>query len=319
MLKDLIKKQQKYIDHFFQHVDLVQAQHLVDLILECQGTVIFSGVGKSGIIAEKIAMTLTSTETKSLFLPPTNALHGDIGIVKANDLFVVLSKSGESEELLHLVPFLRMRGVRIVGVLCNAASRLAKICDTVVILPLEKELCPFDLVPTTSTAIQMIFGDLLAVALMQEKDFSMDQYAHNHPAGRIGKRLKVKVSDLMLKDKEIPVCKHEDKIVDILVELSNKRCGCILIIDENRTLQGIFTDGDLRRTLQSYGPQALDTNVGAVMSTKPRWINPDELAWKAVQLMESDPQKPITVLAVLDSSHQVLGVIKMHDIVQSGI
>lgn len=319
MLKDLIKKQQSYIDYFFQNVDLAQAQALIDQILECQGTVILSGVGKSGIVAEKIAVTLTSTETKALFLPPTNALHGDIGIVKPEDLFIVISKSGESEELLHLVPFLRMRGVKIIGLLCNSTSRLAKICDTVVILPLEKELCPFDLVPTTSTAIQMIFGDLLTVALMEEKGFSMDQFAYNHPAGRIGKRLKVKVADLMLKDKEIPTCKQDDRIVDILVELSNKRCGCILIINEQKQLQGIFTDGDLRRTLQSFGSQALDTTVGKVMSTTPRWINQEELAWKAVQLMENDPQKPITVLPVLDHTKQVLGIIKMHDIVQSGI
>lgn len=319
MLKELIKKQQSYIDYFFQKVDLTQTQHLVDLIAQCTGTILLSGVGKSGIIAEKIAVTLTSTHTRSLFLSPTNALHGDIGIVQPNDLFILLSKSGESEELLHLVPFLRMRGVHIVAIVCNPSSRLAKECDTMVVLPLEKELCLFDLVPTTSTAIQMIFGDLLVVALMEQKQFSMDQYALNHPAGRIGKRLKTKVSDLMLRDNQIPVCKAEDRIIDILVELSNKRCGCILIVDEQNQLSGIFTDGDLRRALQSHGSDALDILVGKVMTTTPRWINADELAWKAVQHMESDPQKPITVLPVLDESKRVLGVIKMHDIVQSGI
>lgn len=319
MLKDLLKKQQGYINYFFQNIDLAQAQQLLDLILDCQGVTVITGIGKSGIVAEKIAMTLTSTGTHSLYLSPTNALHGDIGIIKPNDLFIVLSKSGESEELLHLIPFLRMRGVHVVGIVCNRSSRLAKLCDTVVVLPLEKELCPFDLAPTTSTAIQMIFGDLLTVALMQEKGFSEEEYAHNHPAGRIGKRLKTKVSDLMIREDGIPTCKHEDRIVDILVQLSNKCCGCMLIVDENNTLNGIFTDGDLRRTLQAHGPKALDIPIGQVMSKTPRWINPEEFAWKAVQLMECDPKRPITILPVLDENKQVIGILKMHDIVQSGI
>lgn len=319
MLQDLLHKQQAYLNYFFQHVDLAAAQQLIDLMLACQGTLIFTGIGKSGFIAEKIAATLTSTGTKALYLSPANALHGDIGIVMPADLFVIVSKSGESDELLQLIPYLRNRKVHIASLVCNGNSRLAKASDTIVVLPIQKELCPFDLLPTTSTAAQMIFGDLLAVALMQEKKFSLDEYANNHPAGRIGKRITLKVSDLMLKEQSIPMCGATDRIVDTLVELSDKKCGCVLVVDETKKLLGIFTDGDLRRALQNRGAEALDAPVSAMMSTSPKSISPQELAWKAVEEMEKDQKKPVAVLPVLDAQQKVIGIIKMHDIVQSGL
>ncbi len=319
MLKELLQKQQQYLDFFFQRIELVKAEELLKRMLACTGTIILSGVGKSGLVAEKIAVTLTSTGTKALYLSPTNALHGDIGIVHPNDLFIMLSKSGESEELLQLVPYLRNRKVHIASIVCNPHSRLSKASDSNVVLPLEKELCPFDLVPTTSTAIQSIFGDLLAVALMQEKRFGLEEYANNHPAGRIGKRITLKVSDLMLKDRDVPLCSRNDRIMDILVELSDKKCGCILVVDEMKKLLGIFTDGDLRRSLQSHGPAALDATVDSVMSCSPKWITPHELAWKAVEVMEADQKRPVAVLPVVNEEKKVLGLIKMHDIVQSGL
>lgn len=319
MLQQLLKNQQKYIDYFFQHVDLKSAEKLLQHMLSCKGTIIFCGVGKSGIIAEKIALTMTSTGTKALFLSPTNALHGDIGIVRAEDLFIMISRSGETDELLQLVPFLRNRKVTIACIVCTEENRLSRATDMTVVLPLEKELCPFDLLPTTSTAIQMIFGDLLAVSLMQSKQFSIEEYAQNHPGGKIGKRIALKVSDLMLKESDIPTCSLNAPIVDILVELSEKRCGCILIVDELKRLLGIFTDGDLRRTIQAYGAQALETPIGKVMSTTPRSISPEELAWKALHVMEADQKRPITVLPVLDEKKEVVGLIKMHDLVQAGV
>lgn len=319
MLQDLLQNQKRYLDHFFQNVDLQSVEKLLKQMLQCTGNIIFSGIGKSGLVAEKIAVTMTSTGTKAIYLSPINALHGDIGIVRKEDLFVMISKSGETEELLHLIPYLRNRGVHIVSVVCKPNGRLTKASDSTVVLPLEKELCPFDLAPTTSTAIQMIFGDLLAVALMHEKKFGIDDYANNHPAGSIGKRVTLRVSDLMLKDKDIPMCGLKDRIVDVLVELSNKKCGCILVVDELKKLLGIFTDGDLRRTLQSYGATALDTPIQTVMTTTPKSITPTELAWKAVEVMEGDQKRPITVLPVLGPEKEVLGIIKMHDIVQSGL
>lgn len=262
---------------------------------------------------------MTSTGSKAFYLSPTNALHGDIGIINEHDIFVMLSKSGETDELLNLVPYLRNKHVKIVAIVSSPASRLAKASDFTITLPMEKELCPFDLAPTTSTAIQMIFGDVLTVALMRMHNFSLDQYALNHPAGRIGKRVTVKVQDLMLKGSSVPLCKPDSKLVESLVELSNKRCGCLLIVNEEMTLQGIFTDGDLRRALQKHGAVALERPICELMSPKPRFIDSKKLAWEAMQQMEADQKNAITCMPVLDENRKVLGLIRLHDIIQSGI
>lgn len=319
MLKELLEKQRLYLDYFFDHIDLGAAEKIFSLLNLCQGTILFTGVGKSSIVAKKIAVTMTSTGSKALYLSPTNALHGDIGIVNKNDIFIMLSKSGESDELLNLIPFLKQKGVITIAFVSNANSRLSRASDHSLLLPLAKELCPFDLAPTTSTVIQMIIGDLMAIALMQSKNFTMDQFALNHPAGRIGKRVSLKVEELMLKGSQLPISRPQSKLIDSLVELSNKRCGCLLVIDDQNKLQGIFTDGDLRRALQNNGPDALHTSIEELMTLSPRWIAPEALAWQALQLMEAVPQKEITVLPVLDDENNVLGLIKMHDILQSGI
>jgi arabinose-5-phosphate isomerase len=319
VLKELLQKEKSYLDYFFDKIDLIAAERIVQVLHSCQGVMIFSGMGKSGLVAEKIAMTMTSTGSRALFLSPSNALHGDIGIVSEKDLFVIISKSGESEELFNLIPTLRNRRVKIVGIVSNAQSRLAKACDLFIDLPLQQELCPFDMVPTTSAVIQLIFGDLLAVALMRLKNFSLDEYAQNHPAGRIGKRISLRVADLMITGEGVPICSPHDKLVDSLVELSNKRCGCILVVDEARSLQGIFTDGDLRRSLQKHGASSLNLQIGDLMTKTARWIDPQSLAWDAMRKMEGDQKNAITVLPVLESETKVVGLIKLHDIVQSGL
>lgn len=319
VLKELLQKEKNYLDYFFDKIDIDAAEKFLQILHACRGVVIFSGIGKSGLVAEKIAMTMTSTGSRALFLSPTNALHGDIGIVSENDIFVFLSKSGESEELLQLFPTLRNKGVKIVGIVSNRHSRLAKACDLFIDLPLQQELCPFDMAPTTSTVIQLIFGDLLAIALMQMKNITLDEYVQNHPAGRIGKRILLKVSDIMVKGIDLPLCKSHDKMVDILVELSNKRCGCVLVVDDSQMLQGIFTDGDLRRSLQKHGASSLNLPMEDVMTKTVRWIDPHTLAWEAMRLMEGDQKNAITVLPVLEKSKKLLGLIKLHDIVQSGL
>ncbi len=319
VLHDLVEKEKEYLNDFFQNINLESLQNFANFLSDCKGTVVFSGVGKSGLVAEKIAMTMTSTGSRAFFLSPINALHGDIGILSKDDIVVMVSKSGESDELLHLIPFMRNKGVKIGVIVTNPKSRLAKAVDTVLLLPNEKELCPFDMAPTTSTVIQMIIGDILAIALMQMKNFSLEEYAKNHPSGRIGRRIVTRVQDLMISGEGIPLCRPKDKLVEILVELSNKRCGCILVANEQRELLGIFTDGDLRRALQRHGPKALDHTMEELMTRSPRWINSQELAWDAMHLMEADQKHPIMVLAVLDEAKKVVGVIKMHDIVQSGI
>lgn len=319
MIKTLLEKERGYLNNFFDHVDISQLEKLLDLLIACPGLIILSGVGKSGLVAEKISMTLTSTGSRAFFISPTNALHGDIGIVSENDIFLMLSKSGESDELLNLVPFLRNKKVKIVAIVTNPTSRLAKAVDFVLTLPHEPELCPFDLAPTTSTVIQLLVGDVLAVALMERKRVSYDQFAQNHPAGRIGRRIVTRVKDLMIKGKGIPLCKPEDRLLNTLVELSNKRCGCVLVVNEERDLLGIFTDGDLRRALQEFGPQALHLSMQELMTRTPRWIYSQELAWDALHIMEADQKHPIMVLAVLDEGKKVVGIIKMHDIIQAGL
>lgn len=319
MLQKILSNYRNYLDYFFTQLDISEAEKILKIFQDCQGTLIFTGVGKSGYVAKKIAVTMTSTGTKALFLSPTDALHGDIGIVSKGDVFVIFSKSGESEEVLNLIPYLRNKGITLVAIVSNSRSRLCRACDAYILLPLKRELCPLDMVPTTSTTIQMIFGDVLAVALMELKNFNKNDYALNHPAGSIGKRIVMKVKDLMLTGNKVPLCSPEDKLIDVLVELSNKQCGCILVTDKDLILIGIFTDGDLRRSLQTKKDQVLETPMSQIMTKKPRWISPDILALEAMHQMESDQKHPITVLPVLDENHKVLGIIKMHDIVQSGI
>lgn len=319
LLKELLNKEQKALNFFFDQLSLDPFEKLVELLIDCTGMVILTGIGKSGLVAEKIAMTLTSTGTRAFFLSPTNAMHGDIGIVTPKDIFIFFSKSGESDELQLMIPFLRNKGVPLIAIVNNAASRLAKACDLSVVLPLEAELCPFDLVPTVSAITQMVFGDVLAVALMAKKNFTLVDYAKNHPAGRIGRRLTLKVKDLMVPLNKLPLCLPGDKLVDILVELSNKSCGCVLMTDGDRKLLGIFTDGDLRRSLQAHGSAALERSVDALMTKTPRTIHQEEMASQALFAMEANQQKPITVLPVLDDHLNLVGLIKMHDILQSGL
>jgi arabinose-5-phosphate isomerase len=290
MLKDLFREQKESIDTFFADIDIAQAEEFFELCLQCRGLIICTGIGKSGIIAEKIAATMTSTGTKALYLPPINFLHGDIGILSNEDILLVLSKSGETEEL----------------------------SDFTMLLPLKKELCPYDLAPTTSTEIQLIFGDILAVALMQAKSFSLGDYAQTHPLGTIGKKTTLTVNDLMLQDDQLPLCGEQDRLVDVLVELSNKKCGCLFIVDSKRHLKGIFTDGDLRRALQSHGSAVLEKPVGNFMTRSPTVLKHGLLAWDALKMMQHDPKKWVMVCPVLEGN-KIVGVLRMHDIIQAGL
>ncbi|XP_057250060.1 probable arabinose 5-phosphate isomerase [Beta vulgaris subsp. vulgaris] len=246
-LLNLFKSQQRYLNYFFQHLNHSQTLKFTQILLNSKGTIFFTGVGKSGFVAQKISQTLVSLGIRSGFLSPVDALHGDIGILTQNDVVVLFSKSGNSEELIKLAPCAKAKGAYLIGVTSNEANNLLGFCDLNVHLPLERELCPFDLAPVTSTAIQMVFGDTIAIALMAARNLSREQYASNHPAGKIGKSLIFKVKDVMKKQPELPVCKEGDLIMDQLVELTSGGCGCLLVIDDNYHLIGTFTDGDLRR------------------------------------------------------------------------
>jgi arabinose-5-phosphate isomerase len=307
------------LNEFFELIDLNEVQRVFDVLFSCKGTILLSGVGKSGLIAQKIAATFVSTGTRAVYLMPTSALHGDMGIVSPNDVFLALSKNGESEELVALIPYVQKKGALIISVLSDRNSRISKISDLVVYLPMQRELCPYDLAPTTSTTVQLIFGDCLAIALMQAKQFSISDFASNHPGGVLGRKSTIKVSDLMIRGDEIPLCQGKDRLIDILHELTAKRCGCILISEATTgDLQGIFTDGDLRRAIQTKGETVFQMGMDALMSSSARTVGPDAYAIEALRQMEENPNRLITVLPVVENK-KIIGLLRMHDILQSGL
>ncbi len=318
MLKTLVEQSRQHLNAFHDQLDQAKAEELVELLNNTEGTLFWTGMGKSGIVAKKIASEMTSANIRALYLSPSDAPHGDIGILKPNDIFLILSKSGESDELLHLVPLLRNKGVKLVAVVCKPGTRLARACDFEMVLPLEKELCPFDLMPTTSATIQMIFGDFLTVALMEKRQFSLNDYKSNHPAGQIGRRMLIKVKDLMLQGEAVPHAGEHDLLIDSLVTLSKKQSGCLLVTDKESRLLGIFTDGDLRRSLEKHGPGCLQMRLGELMTKSPRSVEHHLLAFNAMELMESNQKSPITVLPVLEGE-KVVGLIRLHDIIQAGL
>jgi arabinose-5-phosphate isomerase len=318
MIKHLISIAQEELNYFFKELNVEKADAVLKELLSCQGKIIFTGVGKSGIIAEKIAKTMASTGTKSISLSALDALHGDIAMVEPKDLFIAISKSGNTEELKKVLPAIKARKTKTMGWFCNSAAQLTPFCDLVMVLPIQKELCPFDLAPTISTQVQLIFGDLMAVGLMRQKSFSMQEYSLNHPAGSIGKAVSLKVEDLMLKGDKIPTCSKENRICDVLVELTSKRCGSILIVDKENCVEGIFTDGDLRRAMQLHSGAIFDLKIGEIMTKEFLHIEQEAMAREALSLMQNHREKRVTMLPVL-SQKKLKGIILMHDIVNAGI
>lgn len=290
-------------------------------LCDCAGTVFFTGVGKSGFIANKISQTLVSTGTKSVYLNPTDALHGDIGIVGPSDILVLFSKSGASSELLSLVPYARAKGAKLVAVTSNATSALADACECHVLLPLERELCPFDLAPVTSTAIQMLFGDTCAVAVMRAKGLSVEAFAMNHPAVRDGKRLILDVRDVMRPREGLPTCAPEDTLLETLEELNGKGFGCVLVVDGEGRLLGTFTDGDLRRRLDELGGAALERRMREVMTNEPRTTREGAKAIDAMMAMTPRGGKAISFMPVVadDGTGELRGLLTMQGLVKAGL
>ena len=315
LLQELLSQQRKSVNHYFDTLDLTKVESIFEACFQCTGLIVLTGVGKSGIIAEKIAMTLLSTGTRALFLPPTNLLHGDIGMIGSEDLVMMLSKSGDSKELIELLPHLRRKGARVISVVSDEGSRLERGADLSVLLPVEKELCPYDVAPTTSTAAQLLFGDLLGVALMKEKGFTLENYAQNHPSGALGRKVTLTVAELMKKGKELPLCKAEDRLFDGIVELSAKQCGCLIAVTKEGALDGVFTDGDLRRALQEEGPSAMEKTIGEWMTRSPIVVKPESLALEALHTMQG--KRFVTVAPVVEKGC-VIGLIRMHDIIHEG-
>lgn len=318
MIKDLLNQQKNVLLHFFANIDANHIEELFERIHANTNTLFLTGIGKSGFIAKKIASTLMSVGKKAFFLSPIDALHGDIGMVHANDIVIFLSKTGETEELLQILPILRNKNVTSIAFTSGQNSRLIKTVDFFLYLPCLEELCPFNLAPTSSTEIQLLIGDLLAIYCMKRNAVTIQEFGMNHPAGLIGKKTKLKVKDLMLQGEQIPLCELNQKLAEVLENFSRKKCGCLVVIDKEKKLRGIFTDGDLRRALQHKGEQILYQDMAELMTTTPRFIPPHATAQEALHLMESDQKNPITILPVVEKE-EVIGVIKMHDLIQSGL
>ncbi|MCH9621971.1 MAG: Arabinose 5-phosphate isomerase KdsD [Chlamydiia bacterium] len=317
MLKDIFTREKQFLNYFFDKINLDEAEKVLAHIMSCQGMLIFSGVGKSGIIAEKLSKTMISTGSKALYLSPQEALHGDIGIASNKDLMILLSKSGKGTEIESLARSCKKRGIATMAWISDRHSNLESLVDFTMHLPLEGEICPFGLAPTTSTALQLIFGDCLAVALMQSSKFSIDQYALNHPAGSIGKLIAESVDDVMAKDDDIPLCDESTLVKESLYTLSAKRLGILVIVNQQDQVTGIFTDGDLRRLIERQGSSGLDQQIKDVMITDFVSVSKNELTSKALEIMETG-SKRVLALPVLEEG-KIIGVVHLHHIISSNI
>lgn len=293
-------------------------ERAVELLANCRGKVVLIGVGKSGIIAQKIAATLTSTGTSAVFLHPSDALHGDIGIVAEADVAVILSNSGETDELIAMLPYLKCRQIPIIAIVGRLRSTLAYNADVSLNAAVDREACPFNLVPTSSTTVALAIGDALAIALMHVKGLTPEAFAYNHPAGRLGKRLTLRVRDLMHAGAKNPVVAPEAAWIEVLSAISEGGLGAVNVVDDLGCLVGIITDGDLRRLLQKIKHQELETlTAEAIATANPIAIAPDILAYHALELMENRPSQ-ISILPVVEE-RRCIGLIRLHDIVRSGI
>lgn len=300
-------------------LDQKQIDRVMDLLIACNGKVVIVGVGKSGIIAQKIAATMTSTGTAALYLHPSDALHGGLGIVNSNDVVIVLSNSGETDEIVGMLPYLKHREVPIIGILGNLNSTLAERCDAVLDASVDQEACPLNLAPTTSTTVALALGDALAMTLMKQKGLTLDDFAVNHPAGRLGKRLTLRVEDLMHSGAKNPTIESKANWMTLVQAISNGGLGAVNVVDESRHLIGIITDGDLRRAIQSRNHAELETlGCEAIMTRNPVVVSANTLAFEALRLMEDRPSQ-ISVLPVVNGEKVCVGLIRLHDIVRSGL
>ncbi len=288
----------------------------MNIIENCRGKIVVTGIGKSGVIAQKIAQTLTSTGTISIFLHPSDASHGSLGIIADGDVVVALSNSGETDEILLLLPTLKARNVNLISIVGNVNSTLARQSDVVLDASVNQEACPLNLAPTCSTTVALALGDALAMTLMEAKNLTEEDFALNHPAGRLGKRLTLKVSDLM---RESPNIAPDANWLDVVKAISKFALGAVNVVDENETLVGIITDGDLRRTIERTAPEKFsELNAARMMTAKPITARREMLAFDALKLMEDRPMQ-ISVLPVVDENDLCVGLLRLHDIVRKGL
>jgi arabinose-5-phosphate isomerase len=309
----VIKTEAEAISKLTQHVD----EHFIDaceLILQCQGKVAVIGMGKSGHVGNKIAATLASTGTPAFFVHPGEASHGDLGMITKNDVALALSNSGETGEVLTILPILKRLGVPLISITGNPSSTLATRSDAAINASTDKEACPLGLAPTSSTTAALVMGDALAIALLEARGFTEADFALSHPGGSLGRRLLLHVNDVMHKGKEIPVIEQTALVSSALLEMTEKKLGMTAIVNQQGHLTGIFTDGDLRRMLEN-NTDIHTTTIQQVMTQGGATISPDKLAVEALQLMQD---KKINALLVTDNN-KLVGALNMHDMLKAGL
>ncbi len=286
----------------------------VEILLGCRGKVILTGIGKSGHVARKIASTLASTGTPAHFLHPSEALHGDLGVIDKGDVVIAISNSGESGEVLALVPYLKMLGIPLIAVTNRPDSTLAKYSDVHLFLNVEKEACPLQLAPTTSSTATLALGDAIAMTLLRLRGFTERDFALRHPAGALGRRLRL-VKDLYHTDEELPLVREDTPMQEVILEITSKGFGATAVVNDEGKLTGIITDGDLRRFVKRGG--SFERSVARdVMTTNPKTARPEEMALEALRRME---EHKITVLIVVDGDNRPVGIIHLHDILRAEI
>jgi len=318
---DILKIAEEVIDIEIEQLKRLKSclnenfERAVEIVLSCNGKVVLTGIGKSGIIAKKISATLSSTGTPSFFLHPAEALHGDLGMVSKGDVVIAISNSGQSQEVLAMLPYFKRLGIPVIAVTNNPQSELAKRSDVVLNLCVEKEACPMDLVPTSSTTNTLVLGDAFALTVMKLRGFSEQDFGLRHPAGSLGRKLKT-VADLgHFEPKEIPIVHENTSMKEVVLEISSKGFGATAVVNDEGKLVGIITDGDLRRFVQRGGDFNRD-RAKDVMTKNPKTITADRLAMEALKLMED---YKITVLIVVDEQNRPIGIIHIHDIMRGEV
>ena len=285
-------------------------------MLGCKGRIVVTGMGKSGHIGGKIAATLASTGTPAFFVHPGEASHGDLGMITQQDVVLALSNSGETDEILTILPLIKRLGVPLIALTGNPDSRLAEEADVHLDVSVDKEACPLGLAPTSSTTATLVMGDALAVSLLESRGFTANDFALSHPGGRLGKRLLLHVQDIMHTGEGIPRVSEAASLSDALVEMTQKGLGMTVITGPDEQVMGVFTDGDLRRVLDHGEVNVRELNIADCMIQNPKTIRPDQLAAEALQLMDS---KRINALPVVDEQHRLIGAINMHDLLRAGV
>ena len=288
------------------------------LLFECSGKVVVTGTGKSGLIAQKIAATMVSTGTPAIFLHPSDGMHGDVGIIREGDVVLAISKSGEAEELLNILPYVKRIGVPVISITTTPRSTLGTNSDLVLFTPVDEEACPLNLAPTSSTTAALVVGDALAMALMKMRGFKPEHFALFHPGGQLGKRLLMTVSDIMRSGETNPVVNFKDSVRDMLYEITSKRSGAVSVVDDEGGLLGLITDFDVRKVLEKGG-DVFSLSITDIMNKNPTYTRSDEKASNVLELMENR-EKPFMVMPVLDRhTDEVVGMIHIHDLVAKGL